>query len=247
MCIHAAPQHNTNVSCSTDFQFDAARSAYERAFDLWEAALESEPPESAPELPVTLRYGVCEPVSLDPGRAGDDLTAFVIGQLMEGLVELDEAWGIVPSLASRWTVSSDGCSYTFHLRPGWRWSDGRALTAHDFEYAWKRNLALAAESPAALLLYVLRGAQAYAEGNGPAEAVGVRALDDRTLEARLDRPAGYFPQLLTHPVTFPLPRWVVEGDRQPWTAPGTIVCNGAWRPGSRGSAWPSRAIRGTAG
>jgi oligopeptide transport system substrate-binding protein len=216
------------LACSTDFQFDAARSAYERAFDLWEAALESEPPESAPELPVTLRYGVCEPVSLDPGRAGDDLTAFVIGQLMEGLVELDEAWGIVPSLASRWTVSSDGCSYTFHLRPGWRWSDGRALTAHDFEYAWKRNLALAAESPAALLLYVLRGAQAYAEGNGPAEAVGVQALDDRTLEARLDRPAGYFPQLLTHPVTFPLPRWVVEGDRQPWTAPGTIVCNGAW-------------------
>jgi oligopeptide transport system substrate-binding protein len=216
------------LACSTDFQFDAARKAYALAFDLWEAALELEPPGLPPELPVTLRYAVCEPLSLDPGRAGDDLTAFVIGQLMEGLVELDEAWGIVPSLASRWTVTSDGRGYTFHLRPGWRWSDGRPLTAHDFEYAWKRNLALAAESPAALLLYVLRGARAYAEGSGPAEAVGVRALDDRTLEARLDRPAGYFPQLLTHPVTFPLPQWVVEGERQPWTAPGTFVCNGAW-------------------
>lgn len=216
------------LACSADFQFDGARQAYERAFDLWEAALEAEPPVLPTGLPVTLRYAMCEPVSLDPGRAGDDLSAFVVGQLMEGLVDLDEAWGSVPSLAARWTVTSDGRGYTFHLRPGWRWSDGRALTAHDFEYAWKRNLALAADSPAALLLYVLRGAQAYAEGRGPAEAVGVRALDDRTLEARLDHPAGYFPQLLTHPVTFPLPRWVVEGERQPWTAPEIFVCNGAW-------------------
>jgi ABC-type oligopeptide transport system substrate-binding subunit len=122
-----------------------------------------------------LRYAVCEPLSLDPARAGDDITAFILGQLMEGLVELDEAWGIVPSLATRWTVSGDGRRYTFHLRPAWRWSDGQPVTAHDFEYAWKRNLGRTAESPAALLLYVIQGAQAYAEGRGLEEAVGVRA------------------------------------------------------------------------
>ena len=226
------------LAYSADFQFDKARQAYERAFDLWETAWESQPPAGPIEPPLTLRYAVCEPLSLDPARAGDDITAFILGQLMEGLVELDEAWGIVPSLAARWTVSGDGRRYTFHLRPAWRWSDGQPVTAHDFEYAWKRNLGRTAESPAALLLYVIQGAQAYAEGRGPEEAVGVRALDDRTLEIRLERPASYFPQLLTHPVTFPLPQWVVEGQRQPWTAVETYVCNGpfqleAWEPGKR--------------
>ncbi len=221
---------------SADFQFDRAREAYARAFDLWDA-LRAQAPAPV-EAPLTLRYAVCEPVSLDPAHAGDDLTTFLISQLMEGLVELDEAWGIVPALAARWAVSGDGRGYTFHLRPGWRWSDGRPVTAHDFEYAWKRNLALTAESAVARLLYVIQGAQAYAERRGPAEAVGVRALDDRTLEVRLARPASYFPQLLTHPVTFPLPRWVVEGPQQPWTAPGNYICNGAfrlesWRPGKR--------------
>ena len=133
------------LACSADFQFEAARRAYARAFDLWESILESRPPGEPPEPGTALRYAVCEPINLDPGLAGDDITAFLIGQLMEGLVELDEGWSIVPSLASRWTVSADGRCYTFFLRPGWRWSDGRPLTAQDFEYAWKRNLALAAE------------------------------------------------------------------------------------------------------
>ena len=224
------------LAYSADFQFDKARAAYEQAFDLWDTVREQVPLPM--EAPLTLRYAVCEPVSLDPARAGDDISAFLIGQLMEGLVELDEAWGIVPSLAARWTVSSDGRCYTFHLRPGWLWSDGRPVTAHDFEYAWKRNLTLTAESSAALLLYVLQGAKAYAEGRTSAETVGVRALDDQTLEAYLERPASYFPQLLTHPVTFPLPKWVVEGPQQPWTALGTYVGNGAyrlgaWEPGKR--------------
>jgi oligopeptide transport system substrate-binding protein len=226
------------LAYSADFQFDKARLAYERAFELWDWARESQTPPGQLEPPVILRYAVCEPVSLDPARAGDDVTTFLIGQLMDGLVELDEAWGIIPSLAARWVVSSDGRCYTFYLRQGWSWSDGRPVTAHDFVYAWKRNLGMTSEAPAALLLYVVQGAQAYAEGRAPADAVGVRALDERTLEVWLERPAGYFPQLLTHPVTFPLPQWVVEGEQQPWTAAGSYVCNGAfrletWNPGQR--------------
>ncbi len=181
------------LAYSADFQFDKAREAYEQAFDLWEKTWESQPPSGLVEPPATLRYAVCEPLSLDPARASDDLTAFILGQLMEGLVELDEAWGIVPALAARWDISGDGRRYTFHLRPGWRWSDGHPVTARDFEYAWKRNLALTPKAPAALLLYVIEGAQVYAEGQGEAEAVGVRALDNQTLEVRLERPAGYFP------------------------------------------------------
>ncbi len=199
----------------------------------------AETPAALPEKAETLRYAASEPISLDPGRAGDDLTVFILGQLMEGLVDLDEAWGIVPSLAASWLVSTDGQRYTFHLRPGWQWSDGQPVTAHDFEYAWKRNLRLAAtECPAGLLLYLLEGGREYAEGSAPPEAVGVRARDSRTLEVRLNRPASFFPQLLTHPVTFPLPQWAVEGPHQPWTDVAHFVCNGpyrleAWDPGKR--------------
>jgi oligopeptide transport system substrate-binding protein len=157
---------------------------------------------------------------------------------MEGLLEVDEAWCIIPALARSWDVSDDGRRYTFHLRQGWTWSDGHPLTAADFEYAWKRNLSLATTSPAGLLLYAIENGRSYAEGQATAEEVGVRTLDAQTLEVHLESPAAYFPQLLTHPVTFPLPRWAVEGDGQPWTEVENFVGNGPyrlveWRKGER--------------
>jgi ABC-type oligopeptide transport system substrate-binding subunit/tRNA A-37 threonylcarbamoyl transferase component Bud32 len=222
---------------SADFQFDKAQRAYEQAFDVWERLLPSEGTEPA-ESPVTLRFAVDEPLTLDPGMAGDDVSAFILGQLFEGLVEVDEASGLVPALAARWDVSEDGRRYIFHIREGRKWSDGTPLTAGDFEFAWKRNLALGPASPAPLLLNIIAQARAHAEGKVPAQDVGVRAVDERTLEVRLEQPAAYFPLLLTHAVTYPLPRRVVEGERQPWSAVGTLVGNGAyrlveWEPGQR--------------
>jgi len=214
---------------SADSQFDRAQEAYQQAFALWEGLWRKDSPPAEAESPMTLRYAMVEPLTLDPGLAGDDVTSFVVGQLMEGLLEVDEAWGIIPALARGWDVSDDGRRYTFHLRQGWTWSDGNPLTAADFEYAWKRNLSLATTSPAGLLLYVVENARAFAEGQAAAEAVGVRAVDAQTLEVRLDKPAAYFPQLLTHPVTFPLPRRAVEGDRQPWTDVENFVSNGPYR------------------
>jgi oligopeptide transport system substrate-binding protein len=214
---------------SADSQFDRAQEAYEQAFTLWEGLWRKESPPTESHSHVTLRYALVEPLTLESGLAGDDITSFVIGQLMEGLLEVDEAWGIIPALARRWDVSDDGRRYTFHLRLGWTWSDGNPLTADDFEYAWKRNLSLATTSPAGLLLYVIENGRAFAEGKAAAEAVGVRAMDAQTLEVRLDKPAAYFPQLLTHPVTFPLPRWAVEGVRQPWTDVENFVGNGPYR------------------
>ena len=214
---------------SADFQFDRAQSAYERAFDLWELVWRSDDEAKAAEPAETLRFAMDEPLTLDPGLANDDPSSFVIGQLFEGLLEVDAASGIVPALASRWDVSEDGRRYTFYLREDRRWSDGRPLTAADFEYAWKRNLSRGSQSPAAQLLNGIENAKDYAEGGGEAANLGVKAVDDLTLEIRLESPAAYFPQLLTHPVTYPLPRWVVEGERQPWTDVENIVSNGPYR------------------
>ena len=214
---------------SSDFQFDKAQQAYEQAFELWERVWQGEGIPAEGEPPVTLRFAVDEPLTLDPGLAGDDLSTFVIGQLFEGLLEVDEAAGVVPALARRWDVSADGKRYTFHLRTGRRWSDGSPLTAGDFEYAWKRNLALGPSSPAPLLLNVLAHGREFSEGKAPVTDFGVRAVDDRTLEVRLEQPAGYFLLLLTHCATFPLARRAVEGSRQPWTAVENLVGNGPYR------------------
>jgi len=214
---------------SADFQFDRAQQAYEQAFDLWEPIWGLQAPARVEEPAAELRFAVDEPASLDPGLAGDDVAAFLVGQLFEGLVELDEAGGIVPALAARWEVSPDGRRYTFILRKGRTWSNGRPLTAGDFEYAWKRNLSLGAKAPAALLLNNLENAGQVAAGEVEAAQLGVKAIDDHTLEVRLAAPAAYFPLVLAHSVTYPLPRWAVEGDRQPWTEVSNLVGNGPYR------------------
>ncbi|MBM2843306.1 MAG: 4-phytase, partial [Anaerolineales bacterium] len=222
---------------SADFQFDKAQAAYEQAFDLWERLWRSEAPPESAASPVVLRYAVDEPLTLDPGMVYEDVSAFILGQLFEGLLEVDEATGVVPALARRWDVSDDGRRYTFHLRDGACWSDGSPLTAGDFEYAWKRNLGLG-PGPSRLFLSVIAGALRYTEGKAQASEIGVQALDDRTLDVRLEQPAGFFPLLLAHTSTYPLPRRVVEGSRQPWTDVENLVGNGPyrlteWRPGER--------------
>ncbi len=221
------------------FEPDKAGEAYNEAFSLWESVRE---PRDLREPRVTvaaLRFAVDEPLTLDPGMTADDVSTFMAAQLFEGLVELDLDYNVLPAVAARWEVADGGRRYVFGLREGTRWSDGAPLTASDFEYAWKRNLTPASRSPAARLLYVVENARAFAEReiDDPGE-VGVRALDDLTLEVRLEGPTAYLPYLLSLPVAYPLPRRVVEGEGQTWTAPDNLVSNGAyqlleWRRGER--------------
>lgn len=215
---------------TADFRSEMAQPAFEQAFSLWEKETVAPRDGSAGMQAERLRFAVTEPRTLDPGKASDDGSAFILNQIFEGLVELDETYGVVPGLAARWDQSDDGRRYVFHLRRNLRWSDGTPLTAADFEYAWKRNLALAGQSAASTILYVVENARAFAEGGlTDASRVGVLAVDETTLEVRLERPCAYFPQLLAHPVTVPLARGVVEGLDQPWTEPNRMVSSGRYR------------------
>jgi len=212
------------------FEPDKAREVYDEAFTLWKPLRES---RDLPELRVpvaVLRFAVEEPLGLDPGMVGDDISTFIAAQLFEGLVEVDQDYNVLPAVAARWEVADGGTRYVFRLREGLRWNDGTPLTAADFEYAWKRNLALASRSPVAHLLYVIENARAFGEGeiNDP-EKVGVIALDDLTLEIRLEGPTAYLPHLLAHAIAYPLPRWAVEGHGQPWMDPDNLVSNGAYQ------------------
>jgi len=212
------------------FEPDKARQAYDQAFDLWEPLRQSIDLPERPTTATVLRFAVEEPLTLDPGMMYDDVSVFMAAQLFEGLVKVDPAYNVLPAAAARWRVADQGRRYLFRLREGLRWSDGRPLTAGDFEYAWRRNLRLAPGTTLAHLLYVIENASAYAEGDldDPGK-VGVTALDDLTLEVRLGEPTAYLPHLLAHPVAYPLPRWVVEGHKGEWTDPEGFVGNGAYQ------------------
>lgn len=191
------------------------------------------PPPAPPQQAVRFNLGA-EPATLDPARAADAVSTTVIYQVFEGLTRRSPR-GVEPGLAVRWEVAPDGRRYVFHLREAY-WSDGVPVTAGDFEYAWKRALDPVTDSPYASLLYFLKGGEEYHRAaRGRREelraAVGVRALDDRTLEVELREPAPFFPELVSTFPYLPVPRHKVEQDRDGWWRdPRRFAGSGPFRP-----------------
>jgi ABC-type oligopeptide transport system substrate-binding subunit/class 3 adenylate cyclase len=219
------------------FDFEAARQAYDDGFMLWQRAVQAQP-VTLPAPPHALRtVWFYDPVTLDACRAIETISLITSELLFSGLVELTPEMSVVPDVACSWEVSDGGRRYVFHLRDDVRWSDGRPVSAHDFEFAWKRMLAPATDSPNANLLYDLRGAQAFHQGElTDPDQVGVSALDALTLQVELRAPASYFVSLLTDPRMYPVPRHVVQERPDTWAEPGHIVTNGpfllqAWQQG----------------
>jgi len=168
-----------------------------------------------------------EPEMLDPGLMSGQPDGRIARALFEGLVVSDpRTLAPLPGQAYRWDLSADRKIYVFHLRPGLRWSNGRALTAGDFEWSWKRVLDPATGSRYAGILSAIEYADSFNQKRADASRVGVRALDDSTLQVRLVAPTPYFLSLLTFYTCLPVPREVVErfGDR--WTRSEHLVTNG---------------------
>ncbi|MEE8557587.1 MAG: peptide ABC transporter substrate-binding protein, partial [Myxococcota bacterium] len=181
--------------------------------------------------PGTLRINLAtEPPTLDWTRATDSVSITVIEQLMRGLTELGPDLQPVPALAHRWEVSRGGRVYTFYLRQDVRWSDGVPLRADQFVYAWRRLLDPRTAAEYAYFLFPVRGARAYNSGTlRDLDELGVRALDDLTLEVELEAPLVYFPSITTFMVTFPARRDVIERFGEQWTEPEHIVTLGPFR------------------
>ncbi|KZL17366.1 peptide ABC transporter substrate-binding protein [Pseudovibrio sp. WM33] len=172
-----------------------------------------------------------EPTSLDPGLLQDAIGANVARQLFEGLYEQDNKGNIIPALAVEHEVTPDKKTHVFTLRRDARWSDGKPVTAHDFEYAWKRVADPATNSEVSwyIGLMSIKNAQAVIAGSKPPEELGVVAVDDYTLQVDLDTPISYFPLMLTLSTTFPVPAWAIEKHGDKWVRADNIVTNGAFR------------------
>ncbi|MGP0565816.1 MULTISPECIES: peptide ABC transporter substrate-binding protein [unclassified Nitrospina] len=176
----------------------------------------------------TLRLAIhSEPPTLDWSLATDNVSFDVLTNIMEGLTQYNEDLEPVPAIAHRWEFSDDGTVITYHLRDDVFWTDGKPVTAHDFEFSWKRLLNPATAAEYAYFLFDVKNAYAYNSGRlKDAEQVGVRALSDTVLEVTLERPVIYFPSITTFMVTFPMRKDIVEKYGDLWTDPQHIVTNG---------------------
>src|SRR5215210_1025440 len=103
-----------------------------------------------------LRMPITEPPTLDPGLATDSVSIDVISQIFEGLLGFDDQGTVIPLGAERWAVSEDGLTYTFTLRDGSRWSDGKPVRAADYEWAWKRTVDPQTASDYATIFYPIK-------------------------------------------------------------------------------------------
>jgi len=177
-----------------------------------------------------------EVATLDPTRMTALQDGRVAAALFEGLTVLD-AHDLKPraGVASRWTVSPDGLTYTFDLRPDAKWSDGRPVTAEDFAWTWRRALDPKTAAEYAYMLYPIRGARAYYDemqktsGEGDWTKVGVRVEGPLRLTVELQQPTAYFLDLTAFATYLPVRGDIVERYGERWTMPPQVITNGAYR------------------
>lgn len=168
------------------------------------------------------------PETIDPALNSAVDGANMILHSFEGLLKFDRDNNIVAGLAESWEQSDDGLTWTFHLRPNLKWSDGSALTAEDFVYSWKRVADPATAAPYGydLLNMVVGFDKAEA---GDVDALGVEAPDANTFVVHLTDPCIYFDKIAAFAVLVPVQKATVEANGESWTIdPKTYVTNGPY-------------------
>ena len=195
--------------------------------------------QGAPDdgVPQILHLGNgAEPKALDPHVVTGVTEHNIISALLEGLVTEDpKTLEPQPGAAESWTVSDDGTVYTFALRSNGKWSNGDTVTAHDFVFSFERMLSPGLSAEYAEMLFVMKNAAAFHEGTlTDFSQVGVRAVNDSTLEITLNAGTPYFLSMLNHYSWYPVhPPTILKHGKMdelhtPWTRPGNYVGNGVF-------------------
>lgn len=189
-----------------------------------------------------------EPPTFDPAQAKDSQTNTALRLMYEGLTRPGTDGNPVPGVAEKWDVSEDGLKYTFHLRDNAQWSNGEPVTAKDFAYAWERVLSpkTTPASEYAYQLYYIKNGQEFNEGKVKDFAdVGVKVVDDKTLEVTLANPTSYWLGLTSFYTYYPVNQKNVEANPQWASKADTMITNGAfnlttWTTGQE-LAWTKNA------
>ncbi|WP_046214743.1 peptide ABC transporter substrate-binding protein [Paenibacillus wulumuqiensis] len=170
-----------------------------------------------------------EPPTFDPAQAKDSQTNTALKLMYEGLTRMGADGNPAPGVAEKWDVSEDGLKYTFHLRDNATWNNGEPVTAEDFAYAWEHVLSpdTAPASEYAYQLYYLKNGEAFNTGKiKDFSQVGVKVVDEKTLEVTLENPAPYWLGLTSFYTYYPVNKKNVEANDK-WAAKAdTMVTNG---------------------
>ncbi|EMA6343568.1 peptide ABC transporter substrate-binding protein [Bacillus cytotoxicus] len=142
--------------------------------------------------------------SMDSSKATDQVSFLVMNNVMEGLYRLGKDNKVTPGVAESYKKSDDGKKYTFTLNKHAKWSNGDPVTAKDFVFAWKRAVDPNTAAEYAYIMYDLKNAKAINEGKAPLDTLGVKAVDDYTLEVELENPIPYFVELTSFGTFYPL-------------------------------------------
>jgi oligopeptide transport system substrate-binding protein len=182
-----------------------------------------------------IRRGLAgEPGSLDPGAAADSFSFQLLQDLYEGLTVESATGEVLPGTAASWTIDPTGTKYTFRIRENARWSNGKPVRAQEFVTAWQRVVDPGRASLVSDDLRLISGAAEIIAGRQPPSKLGVYAPRDDVLVVKLERPAPYLPQILTHSATFPVYSEASARSHSPdtWTSNGPFVLT-RWMPGTQ--------------
>jgi len=178
-----------------------------------------------------LRYNNgTEPQTIDPAIMTGHPEMMIAVQIFEGLTTYDpKTLNPVPGVAESWNVSSDGLVWTFKLRTNAVWSDGTPITAQTFKYSWLRALDPKTASEYAYQLYYIKNGEAYNAGKAKAEDVGIKVIDDYTIQVTLENPTPFFLSLTAFPTYMPVPMHVIQKYGDKWILPENLVVNGPFK------------------
>ncbi|WP_295157092.1 peptide ABC transporter substrate-binding protein [uncultured Brachyspira sp.] len=171
-----------------------------------------------------------EPNTIDPSINVISDTVFYLIHAFEGLVEKDENGKLTAAAAESWDISDDGLIYTFKLRTNAKWTDRKPVVADDFVYSWQRVVDPNSGSQYSYQHEPVKNAKEITAGIMPKESLGIKAIDDYTLEVQLEVPAAYFLELLSFPTFYPLRKDIIEEYKDKWTLNAdTYIGNGAFK------------------
>jgi len=170
-------------------------------------------------------YLQIDPFSLDPRRGGDRRSINVLRNVFEGLTRLNSEGKPELALAKSVSISDDECSYTFTLRPS-KWSNGQPLVANDFAWSWKSLLDPSFPTSFAYAFFMIKNAKRARNKECSIDEVGIKALDNYTLEVHLEHPSPFFLEFLALPLFAPLCQTAVQKEKENKEQPSLYVSNG---------------------
>ena len=171
-----------------------------------------------------------EPATIDPAKNSAADAATLINHAFEGLMKLDKDGKIVEGQAAKYEVNDDQTVYTFTLRDDAKWSDDKAVTAEDFVYAWQRLVNPDTGADYNYMIDMVLNANDIMEGKKKPEELGIKAIDEKTVEVTLEKQTPYFLEVCAFPATFPVRKDIVEANGETWsTDPETYVGNGPYK------------------